>query len=73
MRVNEIGRRQWQKEPGYHRQACVENTFFRYKTIIGGRIRARHPQSQEAEVVMACNILNRVTGLGSPESFALGT
>ena len=41
MRVREIGRRQWKKESGYHRQARVENTFFRYKTIIGGRIRAR--------------------------------
>jgi IS5 family transposase len=59
MRVQEIGRRQWKKESGYHRQARVENTFFRYKTIIGGRIRARHPESQEAEAVMACNILNR--------------
>ena len=73
MRVKEIGRRQWKKESGYHRQARAENTFFRYKTIIGGRIRARHPQSQEAEVVMGCNILNRMTGLGRPESFAIGT
>jgi hypothetical protein len=31
----EIGRRQWKKESGYHQQARVENTFFRYKTIIG--------------------------------------
>ena len=71
MRVQEIGRRQWKKESGYHRQARVENTFFRYKTIIGGRIRARHPESQEAEAVMACNILNRMTILGRPESFAM--
>ncbi len=55
-----------------HRQARVENTFPRDKTIIGGRIRARHPLSQEAEVVIACSILNRMTGLGRPESFAIG-
>jgi len=72
MRVKEIGRRQWKKESGYHRQARVENTFFRYKSIIGDRLHARHPQSQEAEVVMACSILNRMTGLGRPESFAIG-
>ena len=70
--VKAIGRRQWKKESRYHQQACVENTFFRYKTIIGGRLRARHPQSQKAEVVMACNILNRIDGLGMPESLALG-
>jgi hypothetical protein len=53
MRVKEIGLRQWKQESGYGRQARVENTFLRYTTIIGGRIRARHPQSQEAEVGMA--------------------
>ncbi len=72
MRVKEIGRRQWKKEAGYHRQARVENTFFRYKAIVGPRLRARHPESQRAEAVIACNILNRMTGLGMPESFAVG-
>jgi hypothetical protein len=28
-RVKEVGRRQWKKESGHHRQARVENTFFR--------------------------------------------
>jgi IS5 family transposase len=70
-RVRKVGRRQWKKESGYHRQAGVENTFFRYKSIIGDRLRARHPKSQEAEAVIACNILNRMTELGRPESFAI--
>ncbi len=72
MRVKEIGRRQWKKESRYHQQARVENTFFRYKSILGDRIRARHPKSQEAEALMACNVLNRMTVLGRPESFAIG-
>jgi hypothetical protein len=72
MRVKEIGRRRWKIESGYHHQARVENTFFRYKSIIGDRLRARHPTSQEAEAIMACNILNRLAGLGMPESFAVG-
>jgi hypothetical protein len=72
MKVKEIGRRRWKKESGYHQQARVENTFFKYKSIIGDRIRARHPKSQEAEALMACNILNRMTGPGRPESFAIG-
>jgi IS5 family transposase len=72
-RVNEIGRRMWKKESGYHRQARVENVFFRYKTIIGDRLRARHPRSQEAEALIACNILNAMTTLGRPESFAIDT
>ena len=71
LRVKEIGRRQWKKESGYHQQARVENVFFRYKSIIGDRLRARHPKSQEAEALMACNILNRMTVLGRPASRAI--
>ena len=33
--VQERGRRRWKKTPGYHGQACVENAFFRYKSIVG--------------------------------------
>ena len=71
MRVKEIGRRQWKKESGYHRQARVENTFFRDKSIIGDRLRARHPKSQKAEAVIACNILTQMLEIGRPESFAI--
>ncbi len=71
-RVRKVGRRQWKKESGYHQQARVENTFIRYKSIIDDRLRARHPRSQEAEVLIACKILNRMTELGRPESFAIG-
>ena len=71
-RVKQIGRRRWKKESGYHRQARVENAFFRYKSIIGDRLRARHSRAQDAEVLIACNILNRTTELGRPASFAIG-
>jgi hypothetical protein len=70
--VRKIGLRRWKKESEYHQQARVENTFFRYKSIIGDRLRARHSKSQEVEAVIACNILNRMTELGRPESFAIG-
>jgi hypothetical protein len=70
-RIRKVGRRRWKKESGYHRQARVENTFFRYKSIIGDRLRARHPKSQEAEALIACNILNRMFELGRPKSFAV--
>ncbi len=71
-RVRKIGRRRWKKESGYHRQARVENAFFRYKSIIGDRLRARHSKAQEAEALIACNILNRMTELGRPKSYAIG-
>ena len=71
LRVKEVGRRQWKKEAGYHRQARVENASFRYKSMIGDRLRARHPGAQETEVAIACNNLNRMTELGRPASLAI--
>jgi hypothetical protein len=50
----------------------VENVFFRYKSIIGDRLRARHPKSQETEALIACNILDGMTTLGRPASYAIG-
>ncbi|MFT4572089.1 MAG: hypothetical protein ACI8TX_002190 [Hyphomicrobiaceae bacterium] len=69
--VGRIGRRQWRKESGYHRQGRVENTFFRYKGIIGDRLRTRHADAQQTETMMACNILNRMVRIGMPVSRAV--
>ena len=69
-RVNKVGRRRWKKESGYHRQGTVENAFFRYKQIVGDRLRARHAGAQRTEAVIACNVLNRMLELGRPKSRA---
>ena len=70
-RISKIGRRRWKKEVGYHRQARVENAFFRYKSMLGDRLRSRTRAAQAVESVRACNVLNRMTELGRPESFAI--
>ena len=44
--VKKLGRRRWKKASGYHRQARVENAFFRYKSIIGDGLRAKSPAGQ---------------------------
>ncbi|MFT4514535.1 MAG: hypothetical protein ACI91B_003246 [Planctomycetota bacterium] len=67
-RLREVGRRQWKKESGYHRQGTVENAFFRCKSIIGDRLRARHPRAMNVEALIACHILNRMLQLGRPVS-----
>jgi hypothetical protein len=46
----------------------VENTVFRYKSILGQRMRSRSLGSQRAEVSLACKILNTMTSLGRPDS-----
>ena len=70
--VKTLGRRQWQKASGCHRQSWVENTFFRYKSIIGDGLRARSSAGQGSEVVLGCEILNRMTALGRPVSYRIG-
>ena len=71
-RIRKVGRRQWKKEAGYHRQARAENAFFRYKTIFGDRMRSRGADAQAVEARLACNMLNRMTELGRSESYAIG-
>ena len=63
-----IGRRQWRKESGAHHQAQAENGMYRYKRIIGDRLRAQHREAQKKESLIAVNVINRMTVLGMPES-----
>ena len=72
-KVNDVGRRQWKKESGYHRQGTVENAFFRYKSILGHRLRARASGTQETEALIGCNVLNRMLERGRPASIAIAS
>ena len=45
-----------------------ETAVFRYKGIIGRRLRARTLPAQESEARAACAVLNRMTRLGMPVS-----
>ena len=71
-RIRKIGRREWQKESGYRQQGRVENSFFRYKSVFGGGLKARHSKAQRREAAIGCHILNRMAELGRPSSYALG-
>ncbi len=71
--MRKIGRRNWKKQSGYHRQGTVEYAFFRYLSIIGDRLHTRTATAQATEVVLACSILNRMTELGRPTSYAIGS
>jgi hypothetical protein len=63
-----LGRARWHRASGYHRQTQVENAMFRYKRLIGTRLRAISEDARKVEAVVACNVLNRMTGLGRPRS-----
>ena len=67
--IRELGRREWQKRSGYSKRSMVENTMYRYKTIIGRRMRSRTFAGQRVEVQLASKILNTMTWLGMPDSY----
>ena len=69
--VKTLGRCRWKQVSGSHRQGRVENTFFRDTSIIGDGLRARSPAGQGSEVVLGCEILNRMTALGRPVLYRL--
>ena len=66
--VRKLGRKEWYASSGYSRRSLVENAVFRYKAILGHRMRSRSLDSQRVEVRLACKILNTLTSLGMPDS-----
>ena len=70
--IQQVGRRRWRLEVGQHEQARAENTFHRYKSTFGGRLRSRNQEAQRAEALTACHILNRMLELGMPDSYPVG-
>lgn len=67
--LGEEGRAKWKKEIGYHQRSLAETHMFRHKTILGDRLTARKRTTQATEVAIKCNILNRMTELGMPDSY----
>jgi hypothetical protein len=66
--IEDRGRMGWQQAVGYGKRSLGETAVFRYKAIIGQRLRARILPSQKTEARVGCAVLNRMTGLGMPVS-----
>ena len=58
--IAEKGRMAWQKATGYGRRSLVGTAIGRYKHIIGPKLRARSSDSQQGEVAIAVQVLNRM-------------
>src|SRR5215217_2999363 len=66
--IRDRGRMAWQKAVGYGKRSLGETAVFRYKAIIGRRLRARTLPNQKTEARTGCAVLNRMTRLGMPVS-----
>ena len=67
--IRKLGRREWPTQSGYSKRSMVENTMYRYKTIIGRSMRSRTLDGQRIEVQLASKILNTMTLFGMPDSY----
>ena len=59
---------EWRKTSGYYQQSKVENSFYRYKTIIGDHLKSRREDSRLVESILACNLLNKFRLMTKPQS-----
>ena len=66
--IAERGRLGWQKSSGYNRRALAEAAVSRYKRVIGDALRSRADRRQATEAAIGVHVLNRMLGLGRPES-----
>lgn len=66
-----VGKKTWNKASGYSKRSLVETGIYRYKTIVGDKLRARKFENQKTEIRIGASILNRMTHLGMPKSYKL--
>ncbi|KIE05747.1 hypothetical protein NF27_DA00110 [Candidatus Jidaibacter acanthamoeba] len=49
------------KKNKYGRREIVENTIYRYKSIIDTKLKSRKWDNQDAETLLGCHLLNIMT------------
>ena len=64
--INATNRATWKKSVNYHSRSKAEVNMFRYKVILGDRIRAKKLINQKIEVSINCKILNQFAAMGLP-------
>ena len=68
---DDLARSLWKKLKGYHKRSLVETWFSRFKRILGGSLRSHTEASQNAELDYKVKIMNRLTSIGMPLSYAV--
>ena len=66
-RCEEVGRKQWKKEVGYHKRSLAETNMFRQKSPFGDRLKSRTIRNQVAEIKIRAMIVNIWTNTWMPK------
>ena len=67
-RIEELGRHEWRASSGCTRQSLAENAVSRFKGLFGSNLSARRFDNQRVQTIIKCEVLNRLTTRGMPES-----
>ena len=62
--VRKHGRKEWKERIGYHKRSLAETTMYRLKKILGERLSAKLEENQHLELLLRCNILNKLSSIG---------
>lgn len=62
----EVNRKGWKIQSGYHRRSISENAFFRWKTVLGEKMYARKFENQKTEAAIKVAILNKLIQIAAP-------
>jgi hypothetical protein len=62
--VRRHGQKGWKKRMRYHDRSLAETGMFRFKAVLGEKLRHRNLASQATESRIRCRVLNRITRLG---------
>ncbi len=68
--IRKSSRKQWKEQSGYHVRSLVETAIYRFKTILGDKLNSRKLSNQITEFAISASILNTMTALGMPDSYA---
>lgn len=61
---DEIARKQWKKEVGYHQRSLAETTMYRFKATFSDHLQHRRFENQSTEVLIKTRILNSFVRIG---------
>ncbi|EGR0395281.1 IS5/IS1182 family transposase, partial [Vibrio vulnificus] len=61
----------WKKRYGYHKRSLSETAMHRVKQLLGGRLSLRNYNAQVGETYAIIKALNKLTGLGIPETMVI--
>ena len=67
--IRRCGRKKWKEKSGYHKRSLAETAMFRIKQLFGDQLASRCFENQAVEAFIRCLALNKMTGLGMPESY----